>query len=126
MLAAAVPSVLEVTAKTPLPKAMPPQLEEDGIVRAVHVTPSDDDAAAADGPAATAMKELLPYVTAFHLAVVGSVRAVQSMPLSDEAAMVLEVLDKATKTPLPKARPSQQFVDVCAPDSQVLRSDYTA
>lgn len=59
MLAAAVPTVFDVTAKTLLPKAMPPQLDEDGKVRAVHVTPSVEDAAEVD-PTATAIKALLP------------------------------------------------------------------
>ena len=62
MLAAAVPTVLEVTAKTPLPKATPPQLEADGNARDVHVTPSGDVAAAVDVPVATTMNVLLPYV----------------------------------------------------------------
>ncbi len=67
------------------------QFKLEGKVRAVHVIPSVDEAAAVDGPVATAAKTPVVGLTVTERQVEpeGKVRGVHVIPLVDEAAAVV-------------------------------------
>jgi len=100
MVAAMVPEVADMVANLDAPKAMLTQNEEDGRVRAVHVIPSGEVAAAVE-PYAIATKELFPYAKPYQLELEGRVLDAQSIPLVDVAAMLDVPLTKAMKMPFP-------------------------
>jgi hypothetical protein len=101
------------------------QSADDGRVAAVQEVPLVENAAAVDGPLATATKRPLPNATACQVAVVGSVRAVQVTPSAVLAATVPLVAETATNKPIdsPQAIPDQLETDGIAPPAvQVIPS----
>jgi len=120
-----VPLVLDITANLPAPKVALRQLLVDGMARLVQVMPSGDVAAEVD-PNDAAKNELLPYAKATHDAVAGKVLAVQSIPFVEVAAMVPDVLDKATKIPPPKTICVQFDDDGIVTEIQDAPSEETA
>ena len=97
-VAAAVP--LETATKVLFPKVTEDQVELDGKVLAVHVLPSELEAAAVPPPFCTTTKIPFPKVTETQLELDGKVLAVHVMPSGLVAADVLDCAT-ATKTPLP-------------------------
>lgn len=86
--AANVEALLETVTKTPVVglQATPYQLPPPGIVLAVHVIPSVEDAPPPAVLTATKTPVFLLHVTSFHHALEGIVRAVHEIPSVDEAA----------------------------------------